>query len=136
PWLEKAGVMITTPINYPSSLPCPVRQGYQTRHVQPFLRTEMVSGRAKQRRRFTSVPSIESVTWIFKSQAQAAAFEAWFRDSLSDGAEWFNCPLKTPIGATNYVCRFTDMYTGPDLIGVCAWRVTAELELWERPLMP
>lgn len=127
--------MITTDINYPSSLPWPVRSGYEARPVQTFLRTEMVSGRARQRRRFTSVPSETSVTWVFNSDNEAAAFEAWFRDAIKDGAEWFNCPLKTPTGEKYYVCRFTTMYTGPDLIGLCAWRVKATLELWERPLL-
>lgn len=127
--------MITTDINYPSSLPWPVRDGYETRSVQTFLRTEMVSGRARQRRRFTSVPSETAVTWIFNKDSEAAAFEIWFKESIKDGAEWFNCPLKTPVGEKHYVCRFTSMYTGPDLVGLCAWRVTATLELWERPLI-
>jgi hypothetical protein len=76
------------------------------------------------------------VNWIFRSDNQAALFEAWFRDAIQDGAEWFNSPLKTPIGEGQYVCRFVSMYTGPDPIGMRAWRVSATLEIWERPLMP
>lgn len=127
---------ITTDINYPDGLPWPVRDGYDINHVQPFRRTTLASGRARQRKKFTSVPSMFNVTWIFDGDTQVAAFEAWFRDAISDGADWFNSRLKTPIGEGQYVCRFTEMYRGPTLVGLCAWRVSAVLELWERPLMP
>ncbi|MGO3868926.1 MAG: hypothetical protein ACTJH7_02515 [Alcaligenes sp.] len=128
--------MIHTEINYPVGLPMPVRDGYGIKHTQPFQRTQMEDGRARQRRRFSSVPSTVNVSWIFKSDNEAALFEAWFRDAVNDGAEWFNSPLKTPIGEGQYVCRFVSMYTGPDPIGARAWRVNAVLETWERPLLP
>lgn len=127
---------ITTDINYPSGLPWPVREGYDINSVQPFRRTQLASGRARQRRTFVSVPSMFNVTWIFNGDGQVAAFEAWFRDVVQDGAAWFNAPLKTPIGEQMYVCRFTEMYRGPTLVGLCAWRVSAVLELWERALLP
>lgn len=129
--------MITTDIHYPVGLPLPLREGYDIKHVSPLLRTDMQSGRARQRRRFTNVPSMVTLAWIFVNDSQAAAFEAWFRDQLNDGTEWFNMPLKTPVGLTNYVCRFTDdVYDGPTLVGVSAWRIRSRLEIWERPLMP
>ena len=127
---------ITTDIDYPQSLPWPTREGYEINHVQPFRRTTMDSGRAMQRKRFSKVPSMFNVSWVFTDSNQAAAFEAWFRDALNDGVAWFNSPLKTPIGSGMYVCRFTEMYAGPTLVGLCAWRVSAVLELWERPLLP
>ena len=128
--------MIYTDISYPDGLPCAQREGYSLRHVSPFVRTTMESGRARQRRRFSSVPTIANVSWIFEVDTHAATFEAWFRDAINDGVEWFNMPLKTPMGLKDYVCRFADMYTGPDLIGISSWRISAQLEVWERPLMP
>ncbi|AVL70870.1 hypothetical protein CEQ07_05230 [Oligella urethralis] len=128
--------MIYTDIDYPDGLPCAQRDGYSLRHVSPFTRTTMESGRARQRRKFSSVPTMVDVTWVFKNDSQAAAFEAWFRDAINDGADWFNMPLKTPVGMQDYVCRFAEMYTGPDLIGISSWRISAKLEIWERPLMP
>lgn len=128
--------MIQTDIDYPKGLPVPLREEYKLNHVSPFTRATMESGRARQRRRFSSVPTIANVSWIFKGDTQAAAFEAWFRDAINDGADWFNMPLKTPVGMQDYVCRFVDMYTGPDLIGISSWRISAQLEIWERPLMP
>lgn len=128
--------MIETDINYPDGLPWPTRDGYDVNTVQPFRRTQMVSGRSRNRRIYESVPTAVSVTWLFHGDGEAAAFEAWFRDALLDGTEWFNCPLKTPMGEKQYVCQFTSMYTGPVPVGICAYRVTAQLEIWERPLMP
>lgn len=128
--------MIQTDIDYPKGLPVPLREEYKLNHVSPFARTTMESGRARQRRRFSSVPTIANVNWIFEVDTHAAVFEAWFRDAVNDGADWFNMPLKTPVGMQDYVCRFVDMYTGPDLIGISSWRISAQLEIWERPLMP
>lgn len=66
------------------------------------------------------------------SQSQAQAFESWFRYELSDGAEWFNVQLRTPIGLQSYECRFADMYSGPQLVGVDRWVFQAMLEIRER----
>lgn len=122
-------------IDFPSYLPTPLRQGYGLNHVSPFARTEMATGRARQRRTFTSVPSMVTVTWQFDTP-QAQLFEAWFRDAITDGADWFNCRLKTPVGLKPYECRFTDMYDGPTLVGLESWRYSAELEIRERPILP
>ena len=126
--------MIQTDIDFPSSLPCPQREGKAVRTAQPFSRTTMTTGRAIQRRRFSSVPSMVQVNWVFNS-AQAMAFESWFRELANDGASWFNIDIKFPLGFGPYVARFTDMYTGPDQISANHWRYSAELEIWERPLI-
>ncbi len=104
---------ITTTLYYPSAyLPGPLKESFGLTPVSPLKRTQMVTGRARQRRAYTSTPTQTDLAWIF-SDAQAQAFEAWFRDELSDGAAWFNIPLLTPVGLKNYVCRFTDIYKGP-----------------------
>lgn len=128
--------MITTSINYPAGLSVPLREGYDIKHVSPLQRTQMASGRSRQRRGFTSVPSMVRVAWLFPNDAHAGLFELWFKETLKDGAEWFNGPLKTPMGMKDYVCRFTDVYAGPTLVGVGLWRFTAELEIYERPTLP
>lgn len=127
--------MIHTDINYPSELPWPTKDGYGAQTVSPFVSNEMQNGRPMLRRKFTNVPTIYEVTWVFTSDAEAALFEAWFRDAIYDGTAWFNMPLKTPIGERHYVCQFRSMYKGPDLIGLCSWRVTATLMTFERPLL-
>lgn len=122
-------------IDFPVGLPLPLRSGYDVNHASPLMRSEMQSGRARQRRRYTSVPSLASVSWIF-NQSEAQFFEAWFRWQLSDGTEWFNARLRTPMGLMAYECRFAEMYTGPLLVGVDRWQVQAQLELRDRPTLP
>lgn len=126
--------MIETDINYPAGLPNPLREGHTASRVSPFARSPMVSGRARQRRMFTSVPSIDTYNWIFTDE-QAAIFESWFAFDISDGTEWFNIRRRTPLGMSTLVCRFVDMYRGPNLFGIGRWRISAELEAYERPLM-
>lgn len=118
-------------INYPEGLPTPQRSGYGINHGSPLQRTELATGRAIQRRRYTSVPSIVAVSWNL-SQPQAQVFEGWFRWELSDGAEWFNARLRTPLGLQDYECRFVGMYEGPDLVGIDRWKFSADLEIRER----
>lgn len=124
--------------SFPSQLPLALQAGYGLQHQSPFVRTEMQSGRARQRRMFTSVPSVVSVSWIFETDGEARLFEGWFRDDLGakDGENWFDMPLQTPLGTYHYDCRFTEMYRGPTLVGGDMWQISASLEIRERPIVP
>jgi len=127
---------ITTSLNYPSDyLPEPLKEAFGLRPVSPLIRTKMVTGRARQRRKYTSTPSETDLAWIL-NDVEAQVFEAWFRDTLGDGSAWFNIPLLTPVGHKNYVCRFKDIYEGPTPEGGMYWRYSASVELWERPSYP
>jgi hypothetical protein len=64
------------------------QSGYAIQHVSPLQRTEMVSGRARQRRVYTSVPSMVAVQWLC-TELQAQVFELFFRFGITDGADWF-----------------------------------------------
>lgn len=125
-------------VAFPEELPAALRDGYGLNHVQPFARTGMATGRARQRRTFTSVPSMVSVSWLFTAP-EARLFESWFRYAIEDGTAWFIAKIKTPLESGNqlgeYRCRFTEMYSGPELAGPCHWRFRAELETWERPTL-
>lgn len=121
-------------IQWPENLPCALREGYNLRTVSPLARTEMQSGRARQRRKFTSVPTMASVSWLM-NDVQARFFESWWEGVLVSGSEWFEVPLRTPIGIRTYIARFTDVYQGPTLTGQGHWRITAELELRDRPII-
>lgn len=121
-------------IEYPDGLSFPLRDGYGFQPVSPIARTKMVSGRARVRRRFTSVPTILKVSWLFDS-GQAQIFEAWFEYALKSGTLWFGCPIQSPRGFERLRARFVDIYEGPVLFGVNHWRFSAELEVFERPLI-
>jgi hypothetical protein len=92
----------------------------------------MATGRAVQRRGFVGA-TVADVSWLF-TEAQSQAFETWFKDTISDGADWFNVRLKTPAGLTLYQCKFAGMYTGPTLTAGF-WRFGAALEFVERPVI-
>lgn len=123
-------------IQYPASLPLGLVNGRTYQVTSPLQRSTLESGRARQRRRFTDVPVMTSVTWIFKNKSQAFAFEQWFRDALVDGAEWFTCPLKTDMGLIGAQCRFAEIYSGPTIVGPDVWSITANIEMFQRPLLP
>lgn len=122
-------------IYYPERLPRGLHSGRSYSLVSPLVRSELVSGRARQRRGFTSVPQGAQIKWLFTSQ-EGQLFEAWWRDALTDGVSWFECPLETPLGYSNYTCRFTDVYSGPARVGPDLWSYSAELELFERAVFP
>lgn len=90
---------ISTNLNYPKDyLPCPLKENFGLKATSPLKSTAMVTGRRRQRRAYTSVPTQTPVSWIF-TDGQAQLFEAWYRDIITDGADWFNMPLLTPLGA-------------------------------------
>ncbi|MBD9680027.1 hypothetical protein IB274_25200 [Pseudomonas sp. PDM18] len=126
-------------IEYPNQyLPLPQITGYVLSTESPLQRSQLQSGRARQRRRFTSVPVAVTATWRM-THNQGAWFEAWFQSALKDGALWFLANLQTPKdagGLAPYECRFTDIYDGPTLLQGVLWEYTAMLELRQRPLIP
>jgi len=118
-------------VSWPEQLPMPEQSGYAIQHVSPLQRTEMVSGRARQRRIYTSVPSMVAVQF-FCTEGQAQLFELFFRYSITDGADWFLCALKTPVGIKPYECRFNGVYEGPVLTSFNKWTFSGALEIRER----
>ena len=121
-------------IEYPKFLPLPQREGYGIQSVSPIARSDLQSGRARQRRRFTSVPTVATVTWLL-NDTEAQLFEGWFEHILLSGSFWFQCLLKTPLGLDDHRARFIDIYDGPNLVGVSHWRFTANVELFKRPIL-
>ena len=60
---------------WPDRLPLPTVDGYGIRPGEAILRTEMEAGPARQRRRYTQVPSRITVRWVLRRE-QFALFEA------------------------------------------------------------
>ncbi|CAI8735333.1 PMD domain-containing protein [Pseudomonas sp. IT-196MI5] len=121
-------------IEYPKFLPLPQRKCYGFQSVSPIAHSDQQSGRARQRRRFTSVPTVATVTWLL-NDTQAQLFEGWFEHILLSGSLWFQCPLKTPLGVDDHRAHFIDIYDGPNLVGVSHWRFSAKVELFKRPIL-
>lgn len=119
---------------YPEGLPRGLHSGRSYQVVDPLQRTQLSSGRARQRRRFTDVPELAQIRWLF-NDVEGQAFEAWWRDALTDGALWFECPLDTPLGYSLYTARFTGVYSGPSRVGPDLWAYEGELELQARAVL-
>ena len=121
-------------VPYPSWLPEPLQDGYGFKPVSPLLVDQFTSGRTQSRRGSLSTPTRVSVTWLLVDPV-AALFEKWFQEDLYDGAAWFLCRLRTPLGMDYYRSRFSDIYEGPTLVEGNYWQFTATLELFRRPLL-
>lgn len=127
-------------ISYPADLPAPLF-GYSQEPENAILRTSMQSGRARQRRLYTSMPSYTTFEWIFAGECdgidasgQARLFETWAR-SLT-GAQWFDIPVRTPWGRDILTLRFRSTPQGPSMEGPNAWRYTAAVEIREPQRLP
>jgi hypothetical protein len=93
----------------------------------------MEAGPARQRRRFTQVPSRISVRWVLRRD-QFALFEAWYRWHAKEGGAWFDIDLQGGVGLTAHEARFTRQFEARIRSGVL-WEVTSELEIRERPVL-
>jgi hypothetical protein len=120
-------------ISWPSTLPLPSIEGYGVHPGEAILRTDMEAGPARQRRRFTQVPSRISVRWVMRRD-QFALFEAWYRWHAKEGGEWFDIDLLGGVGLTVHEARFTRQFEARIKSGVL-WEVTSELEIRERPVL-
>jgi hypothetical protein len=122
-------------MDYPSQLPAALQQGHRVQVTSPLLRSTLASGRARQRRAYTSVPQTVSLEWIM-TNGQAQLFEAWYRWAINDGASWHQMPVKTANGCQSEQVRFTDVYEGPVMVSGKLLRYRAEVEIFERRTLP
>jgi len=121
------------PISWPSTLPLPSIEGYGLHPGEAILRTEMEAGPARQRRRYTQVPSRISARWVFRRE-QFALFEAWYRWHAKEGGEWFEINLLGGLGLVVHEARFTRPFDAQPRSGVL-WEISSELEIRERPTL-
>lgn len=120
-------------IAWPETLPLPTVEGYGIQPDDAILRTEMEAGPARQRRRFTQVPSRVSVRWIMRRD-QFALFEAWYRWQAKEGGAWFEIELLGGLGLLTQEARFTRQFQA-QLLGGTLWEIRSELEIRERPVL-
>lgn len=123
--------------DYPADLPLGRQADRSHQTVDPTIRSELESGRARQRLRYDFTPTNVSINWLLNDQ-QCQLFEVWFRSSegAGNGAQWFDIPLETPLGVGTWRARFINVYTGPNRAGRHLWVISASLELEERAVLP
>lgn len=125
-----------TSIVWPSALPA-MRFGSTWRPQSPQIASNLESGRVRIRRNFTAAPVFNEVEFIM-DDAQAVAFEAFYRDTLKDGTEWFMMDVLLPQGRGPRKMQFMGIYEGPTRINSPShskgfWRYTANLQMFLRP---
>lgn len=121
-------------ITWPTTLPLPTVEGYSVSPGDAIIRTEMDAGLARQRRRFTNVPTKVSVRWIMRRD-QYAVFEGWYRWYAQEGASWFTVSLLGGLGLLDQDARFTRQFSSRLIAGGTLWEVTSELEIRDRPVL-
>lgn len=120
-------------LTWPKGLPLPLRDGYSFTPYNNIIRTEMDSGRARQRVDFEEGPSTGNLRFRF-SQAEAQIFEYFQTKQVK--AAWFNMELLTPLGFGNHLVRFTEKPSGGTLLGKFIWEYSCKVELRFQPLLP
>lgn len=132
---------MTTTLSWPARLPLPTFEGYGIEPQDAVTRTDMESGAARQRRRFTSVPTRIPVRWRL-SATEFGLFEAWFHWMAEDAGGWFSISLLGGIGMVAHEARFVggaSPYKAQPRRGGrddgVTWIVTAVLEVRQRPMM-
>ena len=118
---------------WPDRLPLPTLEGYGISPGEAVLRTEMEAGPARQRRRFTDVPSRIAARWVLRPD-QFALFEAWYRFAAAEGGAWFEMDLLGGLGLVAQEARFTRQFDARPYRGRL-WEVTSELEIRARPTL-
>lgn len=104
-----------------------VADGYGYQAIDPFARTKMDSGTARQRRRFVSVPT--NVTAKLRlSTLQLGIFEAFFWDDLNAGVSWFTMPLYNGRGKNVTRVRITEAPSTAGTESPDIWDVSLKLE--------
>jgi len=116
--------------DYPVGLPLAMRDDYSFSPTNNITRTDMQSGRARQRVEFEDSPDMLKLKWTL-TQNQSALFSAWARQVV--GAGWFKMPILNPLGFEEVELRFTERVDGPTLTGRFHWIWSAVCELRETP---
>jgi hypothetical protein len=118
---------------WPSTLPAPNKNGYALNPAPAFSRTNMEGGKARQRRRFTTVPVTVPLNWLF-TQTQLGIFEAWFKHEINDGASYFDMTLWNGKGFNTYSVRFKKE---PSIVlnGAKYFMVSGEIEVFNLQTM-
>ena len=120
-------------IKFPQHLPLPTISGYSIKPDDAIIRTDMESGPARQRRRFSQTPSKIAVRWVM-NQEQFSLFEAWYKFHAKEGAEWFDIQLLGGLGLLEQEARFIQQFEAGLYKGLL-WEITAELEIRDRPTL-
>lgn len=132
---------MSTSLDWPEArLGLPSITNYGIEPQDAVARTDMDSGPARQRRRWTTTPTEFPVTFKL-SRYQLAIFEGWFDNFADAGAAYFNITLLSGVGLASHEVRFkgkaykANPWNADDDANAEWWRVTAVFEARNRPVL-
>lgn len=116
---------------WPIQLPAPLLSGYSYSQKAAVARTEMDSGIARNRRRFSRAPVPINLKWLL-TEAELAVFEYFWHVEVLDGAAWFETIASSGTGPQSLRVRcVSDGYTANAVDG--HWEVSIQAEALEMP---
>ena len=121
-------------VRYPKDLKLPLVSTHRLSQNPNLLRTEMASGRARQRKRFQSVPTTMAATWKLKAD-QAVILEGFVKHGTNDAVNWFVMPIRTPQGLIDHDVRFKQSPLESCSFNGGFWSYSANIEIKERQVV-
>ncbi|OED34592.1 hypothetical protein AB832_07140 [Flavobacteriaceae bacterium (ex Bugula neritina AB1)] len=124
--------MLSNPVNAKEKFPhdmfkYPLIRGYTMAFIDNVARTKMAGGVARQRRRFTSVPTTVQASFTLVDDMYEF-FRAWYVHKINYGADYFLMNLKIGKDCKEQIVRFTKPYTS-NLISDRHFDVNVTLEI-------
>ena len=95
-----------------------------------LIRTEMESGPPKQARIKSRVMVTQNIKIYLASKADFASFQSWYKNDITDGADWFD--YVDPITGSTIQARFRDggYNSSPMTADLQNWELSAQIEYW------
>lgn len=117
-------------IDWPSTLPQSMEKtSYSLTPQSGVIRTDMETGYAKQRRRFTATVKTMSGATFIMDKDQLDIFETWFYDTLGI-VNYFNLPDPRDVENSTIEVRITDgTYSVTPESDTLFWEVSLNLEM-------
>ena len=111
---------------FPTTLPKPTQSDYQENRQSQLIRSQMDTGPAKIRRRFTANSAEYSVSWEFTG-SQLSTFETFFNSTIDGGSVEFT--WVQPRTDASVTARFVDGVYSVSSLGHDLYRVSSKLEV-------
>ena len=113
---------------WPATLPHPLIDGYSLQILDNCERTPVEAAHARVRKMLAGDKDFLTVNWMMTNE-QFSAFRDWYRDEVSDGAEWFDTQMDYDgQGLKAVEARFASKWTVRHERPF-RWRVAAKLEI-------
>lgn len=121
-------------VKYPKDLKLPLVSSHRLSQNSNLLRTDMASGRARQRKRFQSVPTTMGATWKL-NKYQAQILEGFVTHGVNDAVNWFLMPVRTPEGVIEHEVRFIQSPLESCTYNGGFWNYSANIEIKKRQVV-